>query len=68
MDRAGTKGKPAPVGIAVRNGPVTEEMDVDFSASNGKRKSRGSLVKPTYKESESDAEEKPLVSQVFLGT
>lgn len=63
MDRASTNGSAAPPGLSVRHGPVTEKMDVDEPAANGKRKARTSAVKPTYAESDSEEDAKPLVSK-----
>ncbi len=59
-------GHPAPADISIRNGPVTEEMNVDDPIANGKRKSRGSIGKPVnYNEVPSASEdEKPLVCHV----
>lgn len=43
MDKAGVKSDYAPAGVSVRNGPVTDAMEVDEPATNGaKRKSRTS--------------------------
>ena len=57
-------GRSAPSGVSIRNGPVTDVMDVDEPVSNGKRKSRGSIAKAiNYNEvlSASEDDEKPLV-------
>lgn len=59
-----TNGDYAPAGISIRNGPVTDEMDVDIPAVNGKRKARVSTGKPVnYNDAASSSEEdnKPLV-------
>ena len=54
-------------GISLRNGPV-DEMDVDDApphtngATNGKRKSRGSMQK-SYKEEDSDEDDVPLTKK-----
>jgi DNA topoisomerase-1 len=61
MDRSTSNAAPAPAGISVRNGPVTEAMDVDEPMANGKRKARISGVKPKYADSESEEDAKPLV-------
>lgn len=59
-----TNGDYAPAGVSIRNGPVTDEMDVDIPALNGKRKARVSTGKPVnYNDAASSSEEdnKPLV-------
>jgi hypothetical protein len=43
-------------GIAIQNGPVGNQNGV-----NGKRKSRGSIAKPTYIAESSDEDDIPLV-------
>lgn len=53
---------PAVAGISIRNGPITDEMDIDQHSN--KRKGRTSGVKAvTYKEESEDSDDaKPLVS------
>lgn len=71
-----TNGDYAPAGISIRNGPVTDEMDVDIPALNGKRKARVSTGKPVnYNDAANSSEEdnKPLVlcsalSDISLGS
>lgn len=64
MDRSASKGKAAPAGLSIRNGPVDDdEMDVDH-APNGtaKRKSRASIDKVvSYKDDSDDSDGAPLV-------
>lgn len=64
-----TNGDYAPAGISIRNGPVTDDMDVDIPAVNGKRKARVSTGKPVnYNDAASSSEEdnKPLVLYSLL--
>jgi DNA topoisomerase I len=65
MDKSTSNGDYAPAGISIRNGPVTDEMDVDLPAVNGKRKARVSAGKPiNYNDeraSSSEEDSKPLV-------
>lgn len=59
-----TNGNYAPAGVSIRNGPVTDEMDIDIPAPNGKRKARLSAGKAVnYNDAASSSEEdnKPLV-------
>ena len=51
--------KTTTVGISIRNGPVVNAVDVNGSATNGKRRSRTSTSKVNYKDDSSDDE--PLV-------
>lgn len=72
LDKADKSTGVESVGISVRNGPVTEAMDIDGPATNGangKRKSRGSIGNAkSYKEvasgSESEDEVKPAVRRI----
>lgn len=64
-------GHTAPPGISIRNGPVTETMDIDGEpVTTGKRKSRGSAAKAVnYNEIPSASEdEKPMVGQITTPT
>lgn len=67
MDRANPSNGHLDAGISIRNGPVVEDMDVDEQApatngaSNGKRKSRGSIQKKYKEETSSEDEDVPLV-------
>lgn len=63
MDRAASKAKPVPPGLSIRNGPVeVDDMDIDAPVTNGKRKSRSSIVSVSYKdESGSDDDDQPMV-------
>lgn len=57
-----SKGKPAPAGLSIRNGPVDDDaMDVDAPQTNGKRKSRSSIVSISYKDDSGSEDDKPLV-------
>ena len=72
MDKKGAKMKPAPAGVSIRNGPVTDDkMDIDEHATNGnsKRKARASISRPVkYNEDdESDEDAVPLVCRHPLG-
>lgn len=61
-----SNGAYAPAGVSIRNGPVEEVMDVDATATNGKRKARLSAGKPVnYNDngSASDEDEKPLAKR-----
>ncbi|OBT70157.1 hypothetical protein VE03_00516 [Pseudogymnoascus sp. 23342-1-I1] len=62
-----TNGDYAPAGVSIRNGPVTDEMDVDIPATNGKRKARVSTGKKpvNYNDAASSSEEdnKPLAKR-----
>lgn len=72
MDKAEKPTAVESVGISVRNGPVTENMDIDGPVSNGangKRKSRGSIGNAkSYREvpsgSEDEDEVKPAVRAI----
>ncbi|KAH6690431.1 DNA topoisomerase [Plectosphaerella plurivora] len=58
------KGKPAPAGLSIRNGPVDEDaMDIDSSHTNGKRKSRSSIVSVSYKDESGSDDDKPLAKR-----
>jgi DNA topoisomerase-1 len=65
MESSTLNGDYEPAGISIRNGPVTDEMDVDLPAANGKRKARVSAGKPINyndeRESSSEEDSKPLV-------
>lgn len=54
-------GKPLPAGVSIRNGPVTDAMDID-TQMNGKRKSRSSGKAVNYSEVPSD-DDKPLIKR-----
>ena len=69
MDKANPSNRHVQPGISIRNGPM-EDHDhhmpdvngVEINGSTSKRKSRGSLAKPSYAEAESsDEDEQPLV-------
>lgn len=69
MDKAIPSTAHVQPGISIRNGPM-EDHDhhmpdlngVEWNGSTSKRKSRGSLVKPSYAEAgSSDGDEEPLV-------
>lgn len=65
LDAAQPQKTSGMAGIAVRNGPVDDDMDLD--APNGvKRKSRSAgMPKVSYKD-ESDSDSEPLVGVIFL--
>lgn len=64
MDKSASRARPAPSGVAIRNGPVGDRMDID-STPNGtsKRKSRASIgrVAVKYKEESDSDDGAPLV-------
>ena len=63
MDKSNSYSRPAPPGLSIRHGPVSDQMDVD-SAPNGtvKRKSRASTGQPVKYKEESDSDDgAPLV-------
>lgn len=69
MDRAMPSNGAVMPGISIRNGPM-EEVDSPMPDANGvdkngagpvKRKGRESLTRPSYAESESSEDDKPLV-------
>ncbi|QPH01694.1 hypothetical protein C2857_005897 [Epichloe festucae Fl1] len=61
LDAAQPQKTSGMAGIAVRNGPVDDDMDLD--ASNGvKRKSRSAISKVSYKD-ESDSDSEPLAKR-----
>ena len=75
MDKAGAKSEYAPVGVSIRNGPVTDKrkMDIDETLTNGKtkRKSRVSTSKAvSYNDegSDDDSDAVPLVCRSSILT
>ncbi|KAL2165246.1 hypothetical protein VTH06DRAFT_542 [Thermothelomyces fergusii] len=58
MDKSASKARPAPPGVSIRHGPVSDQMDVD-SAPNGtvKRKSRSSAGQPVRPKEEPDSDD-----------
>lgn len=71
MDKADESSHYVPSGVAVRNGPVTEDkMDVDGPSTNGnaKRKSRTSISKAVKYTADSDSDEDavPLVCTLHI--
>ncbi|KAL2199180.1 hypothetical protein P885DRAFT_31159 [Corynascus similis CBS 632.67] len=58
MDKSNSYSRPAPPGLSIRHGPVSDQMDVD-SAPNGtvKRKSRTSTGQPVKYKEESDSDD-----------
>lgn len=62
------KAKAVNVGLSVRNGPVREKaLEVDNPTTSGKRKSRSSLPKASYKEESDESDSAPLVCSVPPG-
>lgn len=70
LDARPSISRPAPVGVSIRHGPADDSMDIDVPEMNGtgKRKSRGSIGKPVYKDASSDEEDEPLVRFTSLNT
>lgn len=74
MDKANPSNGHVQPGISIRNGPVEDHdhhmPDVNGAEVNGsttKRKSRGSLAKPSYAEAESsDEDDQPLVRSILV--
>jgi len=58
-----SKKKLAPAGISIRNGPIEEDSDDDAPLvnGNGKRKSRSSIAKVSYKADSDSDDSRPLV-------
>lgn len=74
MDKAIPSKDHVQPGISIRNGPM-EDHDhhmpdvngVEINGSTSKRKSRGSLAKPSYAEAESsDEDNQPLVCYILV--
>jgi DNA topoisomerase-1 len=65
LDRSAPNGDTALAGLSVRNGPVTDEMDVDHHGANGnaKRKSRSSLPKINYRDDSESDDARPLAKR-----
>ncbi len=62
MDKSNSKAKEMAAPVSVRNGPVTDDMDIDEPVTNGKRKARESIGKNvSYAEADSDDDDVPLV-------
>lgn len=57
MDKAASKARPGPTNISIRNGPVTDAMDIDKPSGAPKRKSRSSIDHAVSYKDESDSED-----------
>lgn len=60
-----SKKKLAPAGISIRNGPIEEDSDDDAPLvnGNGKRKSRSSIAKVSYKADSDSDDSRPLAKR-----
>jgi hypothetical protein len=68
MDKSASRARPAPPGVSIRHGAVSDRMDID-STPNGttKRKSRGSIGQAVKYKEESDSDDgAPLVGRLPL--
>ncbi|KAK0657348.1 hypothetical protein B0T16DRAFT_401511 [Cercophora newfieldiana] len=57
MDKSISKARPGPKNISIRNGPVTDAMDVDSTNGAPKRKSRSSIGQAVNYKDESESDE-----------
>jgi hypothetical protein len=69
MDKSASRARPAPPGVSIRHGAVSDRMDID-STPNGtaKRKSRSSVGQTAvkYKEESDSDDGAPLVGRLPL--